>query len=79
MSMSFQTVLWISHHFEADPNSTYQPDAELDADPVKIQLIILMRGCGSRCGSGFLFDEDADSGCQNGADPCGSGSTTLAF
>ncbi len=30
-----------------------------------------------RCGSGFLFDVNADPGYQNDADPCGSGSTTL--
>jgi hypothetical protein len=48
------TVLWIPLHFEAnpdvDPNSTYHPDAELDADPyfylmrmrIQIRLFTLM-------------------------------------
>jgi hypothetical protein len=39
--------------------------------------ILIFIWCGSRCGSGFLLDADADPGYLNDADPCGSGSTTL--
>ncbi len=45
------------HHIDADPDSTYHPDADPDADPDSDFI-----WCGSGCGSGseFLFDADAD-------------------
>jgi hypothetical protein len=41
------------HHVDADPDSTYHPDADPDADP----------------DSDFLFDADPDSTFHPDADP----------
>ncbi len=49
VSLQFPAVLWIPHHFDADPDSTYHPDADPDAE-LDSDFIC--------CGSGFFFYAD---------------------
>ncbi len=43
----------------ADPESTYHPNADPDADPDVVLILNFICGSGSVSGSGFLYDPDA--------------------